>query len=179
MVLKVNCLFGEQKMGEIVGSERIDRMLDDIYLVIPLFHRTVLKLDGLTHSSANSEFKVLMILMRHDTVPTSRIGAWLGVSKPNMTAVIDNLITDGFVERKPNLKDRRVIDISITEKGKKYMFECWNEVRESVKKKLSSLSEQEIDSLYTSLENIRVILMKLNEIGKENSIQSMGAPWET
>jgi len=167
-------------MGEIVGGEKIDRMLDNIYLVIPLFHRTVLKLDGLTHNSANSEFKVLMILMRHDAVPTSRIGTWLGISKPNMTAVIDNLITDGFVKRKPNINDRRVVDISITEKGKKYMFECWTEVRESVKKKLSSLSEEEIDSLYTSLENIRVILIKLNEIGKEKSIQSIkaGAPWE-
>ncbi len=154
-------------MGEVSTREKIDRMLNDIYTIIPLFHRTILKVDNLSHNPMSSEFKVMGTLMRHGPLPMSRIGHWLGISKPNMTAIIDKLIEEKKVERKTDSKDRRIIEVSLTPWGKKFMQDCWKEARESMRTKLSILTQAEMDTLYTSLENIRVILTKIQEMKKQ------------
>ncbi len=145
---------------------KMDEMLDDIYNVIPLFHRTILKPDNLSHNPMSSDFKVMGILLRHGPLSMSRIGVWLGISKPNMTAIINKLITEGQVERRQDPKDRRIVEVALTAEGKKYMEDSWKEARESIRTKLSTLSEEERDTLYISLKNIRITLLKLNEMWK-------------
>ena len=145
----------------------MDQMLDDIFNVVPLFHRTLLKPENSAYNPMSSDFKVMGILMRHGPLPMSRIGQWLGISKPNMTAIIDKLISEGRVERRQDPKDRRIVEVNLTVEGKSYMQECLKEAREQIKVRLSTLSEEETDSLYSSLENIRVILSKLNEMKKQ------------
>ncbi|MCX6649371.1 MAG: MarR family transcriptional regulator [Candidatus Bathyarchaeota archaeon] len=146
---------------------KMDQMLDDIYNVIPLFHRTILRPDTPSHNPMGSDFKVMGILMRHGPLPMSRIGVWLGISKPNMTAIINKLIAEGRVERRQDLKDRRIVEVGLTAEGRKYMEDSWKEARESIRTKLSALSEEERDTLYTSLENIRITLSKLSEMRKQ------------
>jgi len=142
-------------------------MLDDIYSIVPLFHRTILSVDNQSRNPMSSDFKVMGIMMRHGPLSMSRVGAWLGISKPNMTSVIDRLITEGWVERRQDQKDRRIIEVGLTSQGKMYMQDRWKEARESARKKLSTLSEEERNTLYTSLESVRVILSKLNEMKKQ------------
>ncbi len=167
-------------MGVANASAKVNRMLDNIHLVFPLFHRTLVKPEDLTHNPSSSEFRVMLFLLRRNSQPISTIGGMLGISKPNMTAVIDKLIADGYVERKPNMEDRRIIDISITVAGRRYMETCRAEARESMKKRLATLSPGEIDTLYDSLENIRTMLMKLNGITDDNlkAIIEKDPPWE-
>jgi len=154
-------------MGEASKRDKMDSMLDNIYTIIPLFHRTILKVDNIRHNPMSSEFKVMGILMRHGPLPMSRIGLWLGISRPNMTTIISRLIEEERVERRTDPKDRRIVEVSLTVKGKKFMQDCWKEARESMRAKLSTLSQAEIDTLYTSLENIRVILPKIKEMKKQ------------
>ena len=154
-------------MVEGSSVEKMDKMLDDIYSIVPLFHRTILRVENQGHNPLSSDFKVMGILMRHGPLPMSKIGIWLGISKPNMTSIIDRLITEGWVERKQDQKDRRVIEVGLTPHGKMYMEDRWKEARESARKKLSTLSEEERKTLYASLESVRVILSKLNEMKKQ------------
>jgi DNA-binding MarR family transcriptional regulator len=154
-------------MGEVSARESLDRMLDNIYNVIPLFHLTILKVNNLGHNPMSSEFKVMGILVRHGSLPMSHVGLWLGISKPNMTSIIDKLIEEGRAERRTDRKDRRIIEVILTTEGKKYMQACWKEARESMKTKLSTISKDEMETLYNSLENIRIILQKINEMNKQ------------
>jgi DNA-binding MarR family transcriptional regulator len=151
-------------MGEGSSMERTDIMLDDIYSIVPLFHRTLLRVENQGHNPRSSDFKVMGILMRHGPLPMSKISIWLGISKPNMTSVIDRLIVEGWVERRQNQKDRRVIEVGLTPQGKMHMEDQWKEAKKSVRTKLSTLSEDEQNTLYTSLECVRMILSKLNEM---------------
>jgi len=167
-------------MGELDTNAKINRMIDDVNLIFPLFHRALVDPQDLTHNPTSSEFRVMMILVRRSAQPISTVGRWLGISKPNMTAVVDKLIADGYVERSPSAEDRRVIEISITEKGKRHMEACRSEAQESMKKRLSKLSAQDIDTLYYSLENIRQTLMKLNGMNDDTLLKTMKIhpPWE-
>jgi DNA-binding MarR family transcriptional regulator len=156
-------------MGEkLTQKQKLDAMVDDLYIVAPLFFRTMFRgHHNLSHNPMSSEFKVMGMLTRHGSLNISRIGKWLGISKSNMTANIDKLIEENMVERKSDPNDRRVINVSLTEKGVEYMNRSWDEAHEAVKMRLSSLTIEEMDSLYTSLENIRIILSKLNEVNPE------------
>ena len=156
-------------MGEkLTQKHKLDAMVDDLYIIAPLFFRTMFRgHQNLSHNPMSSEFKVMGMLMRHGSLPISRIGNWLGISKPNMTANIDKLIEENLVERKSDPTDRRVVNVSLTEKGVEYMKRSWDEAHEAVKLRLSSLTIEEMDLLYTSLENIRTILSKLNEVNPE------------
>ncbi len=146
------------------SKAQMDGVLDDLFNIVPLLHRTILRPEGLTHNPLSSDFKVMGMLMRHGPLPMSKIGTWLGIAKPNMTAIIDKLIAEDRVERRRDPEDRRVVVVSLSASGKEYMDACWREARESVKTKLSTLPEDERDTLYDSLENIRMILAKLSEM---------------
>ena len=162
-------------------SAKMSRLLDNIHLIFPLFNTALLKPEELTHNPMSPEFRVMLFLILRNSQPISTIGEWLGISKPNMTAVIDKLTTYRYVERIPSMDDRRIIDISITAGGRRYMETCRIEARESVKKRLSTLSTDDIDSLNASLENIRLVLMKLsgiNDYGVETLIEK-DPPWDT
>jgi DNA-binding MarR family transcriptional regulator len=143
---------------------KMDQMLDDIYSMMPLLHRTLLRPDNLSHNPMGSDFKVMGILRRRGPLPMSRIGVWLGISKPNMTAIIDKLIAEGRVERRHDPSDRRIVEVSLTAEGKRYMDECWKQARESARTRLSALSEEERNTLYTALEDVRTTLSKLIEM---------------
>jgi DNA-binding MarR family transcriptional regulator len=121
----------------------------------------------------------MLFLILRDSQPISTIGGLLGISKPNMTAVIDRLIAYGYVERRPSTEDRRIIDISVTTEGRRYMEACKTEACESVRKRLSTLSTEDIDSLCASLENIRLTLMKLSGMNDDNLVTLIekDTPW--
>jgi len=148
---------------------KMNRMLDNIQLIFPLFNRALLKPEELAHNPMSPDFRVMLFLILRDSQTISTIGGLLGISKPYMTAVIDKLIARGYVERRPSTEDRRIIEISITVEGRRYMEACKTEARESVKKRLSTLSTEDIDSLYASLENIRLMLMKLSGMNADNA----------
>ena len=158
---------------------KMNRMLDNMQLIFPLFNRALLKPEELAHNPMSPDFRVMLFLILRDSQPISTVGGLLGISKPYMTAVIDKLIARGYVERRPSTEDRRIIDISITVEGRHYMEECKTEARESVKKRLSTLSTEDIDSLYASLENIRLMLMKLSGMNADNakSLIEKGPAW--
>ncbi|SQC01138.1 MarR family winged helix-turn-helix transcriptional regulator [Clostridium tetanomorphum] len=67
---------------------------------------------------------VLGVLYEEESLPISEIGKKLEISKPQMTVIIDKLIKQDLVERIPDKKDRRVININLTTKGKNIYTKC-------------------------------------------------------
>jgi len=78
-----------------------------------------------------------------------------------MTALIDTLIGDRLVERQPDLADRRVINISITEEGKKHLKQSITLYKNDLKDLLSTLNEHDLEELCSSLESLKAILGKI------------------
>ena len=93
----------------------------------------------------------------------SKIGNRIHISKSNMTSLIDKLAEKGLVERIPDKNDRRVINITITDKGNNLLKDWREKSNNEIKKNLSNLSEEDLEKLYDSVENIKDILTKLKE----------------
>ena len=138
---------------------------DKIISLFPLVRRRLLpSRDEHAHSHASHLWiRVLGMLQHLGILPVSEIGRRLCISKPHMTSLINMMAEQGLVKRQPDKIDRRIINIMITSKGCSFMDESRKMLKENIKKNLSSLSNSDVQLLASSLENIRKVLLKLDE----------------
>jgi MarR family transcriptional regulator, negative regulator of the multidrug operon emrRAB len=79
------------------------------------------------HGISSGKFNMLLTIAAHtahdkDDVPKpAQIAKRLGVRRPTITGLLDNLEKDGLVERKPHATDGRALRLELTKKGKKML----------------------------------------------------------
>lgn len=108
-----------------------------------------------------SYIRVLFILKKFRAMTMSELAKVMVISKPNLTPVIDRLIEDGYVERRPGPKDRRKLVISLTDQGRAYLEEVEAKMKEHTADKLESLTEEDLDALNEASGKIIEIIRKL------------------
>ncbi|WP_010247929.1 MarR family winged helix-turn-helix transcriptional regulator [Acetivibrio cellulolyticus] len=74
----------------------------------------------------NSEVRVLLCIgsLSHDSqqvINVSQISNKLQVTSPTVTELIKSLSGKGYIERCADAKDKRVVDIKLTDKGEKFV----------------------------------------------------------
>lgn len=108
----------------------------------------------------NVKYWALSILERDGPQSMSSLGLQTHISKPYMTRVVDSLINDGYVERRSDPHDRRVIIISITKEGEKINKKFLISLRDSVKPFLKTLTQEELDNISSASNDIVEIFSK-------------------
>jgi DNA-binding MarR family transcriptional regulator len=66
-----------------------------------------------------------------------------------------------MVERQPDTKDRRTINIALTRRGKTLLKKHRKMIEDAIKKVLASLTDEDLEELSTSLRKLHEILSKL------------------
>ena len=74
-----------------------------------------------------SQFEILTILSESGEIPLNKLSERLCCACSNITSIVDHLERDGLVKRQRSQEDRRVILLSLTEKGQ----ETWRGVPNS------------------------------------------------
>lgn len=146
-------------------NEKLEGIVDNILEIIPNIHKTLLTSSSgySCNNPSSSQYKILGVLTILGDLPISEIGNKLNLSKPNMTVLIDRLIEEGMVKRIPQVDDRRIIKISITEKGKIHLKEIKKGIKEKIKNDLKFLNQKDIEVLYSSLVNINKVISKIKK----------------
>jgi MarR family transcriptional regulator, 2-MHQ and catechol-resistance regulon repressor len=103
-------------------------------------HQAVPDLNG-------SQFGALEALYHLGPLPQKTIGKKLLISKSNVVAVIDALEERGFVLRQRDPEDRRIINVSITQDGRKYIERVFPIHVGTIVEELSCLTAREQDEL--------------------------------
>jgi long-chain acyl-CoA synthetase len=103
----------------------------------------------------------ILIHLDEGKVAASTLADKLAVSRPSITAVVDGLVTRGFVERHHDAGDRRRVGHDLTTDGRLVL----KKADESVDRRLSEIAEagsdvggDVIDDRFTALERWRVAL---------------------
>ena len=84
------------------------------------------------------------------------------MSLPNMTSIITRLAKKGMVKRRRDTKDRRVVHVFLTEKGKKLVYEFMQKRGQELEKSIGRLSEKDRQELFQALDRAQTILQKIN-----------------
>lgn len=141
-------------------EQKLDEVTAELLSLHPLYFRKFLY--GEESSAMEvARFKILGIAEFKGPLPISEIGKRLFVSRPYMTKLIDGLIAEGLIERRIDEKDRRIINIHITNTGKEYFREARERLKFRMRKILSTLDDDDIRELSVSLSKMKKILQKL------------------
>jgi DNA-binding MarR family transcriptional regulator len=140
----------------------IDRIIESLIVIMPVLHRKILRMNlrGVSSDLTRLHLGIMKTLHEADTT-VSDLAQMSIVPKPQMTHLIDQLVDLGIVERRPDLIDRRVINISMTEQGHTLHKDMKQKVREAVKKELSGLTPQELSDMLEALETLKRIITKI------------------
>jgi DNA-binding MarR family transcriptional regulator len=148
-----------------MDDKKIDIIIDNILSVKLIFFKALLRQGETKTILSPAIYYVLTALERQGSLSMSNIGKEIYMPKPNVTALIDKLISQNLVERIPDSKDRRIINIKLTKKGLKTKKEIENIFKEQV----SFLTDKEINELSNSLTKARNIIAKIQK-ANTNSI---------
>lgn len=86
----------------------------------------------------------------------SAVARKLGITAGSLTTSVNSLVKKKYVERSRCEEDRRVVYISLTEKGKRAYYHHENFHRQMTNAGIENLSEEELPLLVKTLNNLAV-----------------------
>jgi DNA-binding MarR family transcriptional regulator len=146
-----------------MGNNSLDNIVENLLYILPVFHKKFLKIDisDLCRDIHMSRLHLAILeTIYHEKAPISEVAKKFLISKPQMTHLVNQLVTAKMVEKKNNPKDRRVTDVTLTEKGLKTMKQCDEFLKKNLKCQLSFLNQDDQDALALSIQKIRDICFK-------------------
>ena len=145
----------------------LDNVTEDLLLVPPFItrniHRKLFKsaFANLMRDISLLHFSILRTLSETGPLHVAEIGGRLQIPRPQMTHLIDKLVSLNLVARETDKEDRRTINIMLTSEGSAFLGEQKKFIKKATKKALSSLTNEELEELSISLRKLRDILSKL------------------
>jgi DNA-binding MarR family transcriptional regulator len=144
-----------------LADDTLDRVAEHLLGLMPFYHKYIVRTGFGISGQQAAQYRVLGVLMKAGPLPMSEVGKRLYISKPYMTVLVDTLIEQELVERQPDSRDRRVIPIAITARGKTHLKQSVNLYKKDLKQLLSTLSAQDLANLCRSLDSLHTVLVKL------------------
>lgn len=145
----------------------LDSIAEDLFTIPPLIGRSIRrKLLRITTAHIREDilpphFEIMRTLHKTGTLYVTEIGERLQIPRPQMTHLIDKLVTLEIVERQPDARDRRIINIALTSNGKALLTKHRRMIKGNIKTSLTPLTDEELVEASTSLRTLRRILLKL------------------
>jgi DNA-binding MarR family transcriptional regulator len=143
-------------------DQKIDEVAEGFLKIFPVVIKYFIQLgDKLSDPTYSyQEYQALHILKECGKLPISTVGAMLLISKPRMTVLVDKLTRAGFIKRVPNKEDRRIIKISLTEKGVAFTAAHRQNLKEGVIERFENLSSDEMDDFLSAMNTVQDVMAK-------------------
>jgi len=105
---------------------------------------------------SDAKLELLAVLCSHegDRCCLHELGDELGVTRPNVTKLVDGLEEGGLVERVAHPRDGRMVQATLTERGAEVARQALPGRRERLEECWSALDDSEIETLILLLERI-------------------------
>jgi DNA-binding MarR family transcriptional regulator len=100
---------------------------------------------------------VLYVLSRGRQL-TSELARAFNVTMPTITRAVDALVEKGFIERQPDLDDRRRIYLQLTEKGAEMSDYAHAKFRSGISRFLSPLGDEQLRDIIIACKHIAALL---------------------
>jgi DNA-binding MarR family transcriptional regulator len=103
------------------------------------------KATGLSHA----QLGMLYMIFYHREVSPKDIADYLGVSKSAVTQLMEPLVDKELVSRRNDIHDRRVVRLSLSAKGQKFLHQLNKYKYAGIRSALDSLDTKDLEQLNT------------------------------
>lgn len=147
--------------------DTLERVALDLLSIPPLIFRGIRKkviktaLADIDVDITPLHFEIMTLLEEAGTLHVAEIGERLQIARAEMTHLIDKLVDLNIVERKMDLADRRIINITLTGRGRVFLEEHKNRLVKTTIETMCQLTYEELKDLANTLRKLRDILSKL------------------
>lgn len=96
---------------------------------------------GAPHGLRKVDFSLLMLLAEHGSLVPKRLIKLLSLSAPKLSMVLDRMEAGGFIRRRPDERDRRSVQVTLTDQGEKLartLAPVARRMEQGLKKRLSA-----------------------------------------
>ena len=141
----------------------VNSLSGNLFDLLPLFPKRVIHVDELVrvHQMPFSHIQIL-IMLSQGPMSIGQISDRLGIAKPNITPLVDNLRDDGLVERVRSEQDRRIVNVHLLPEGEKRLEAIREDIAKQVTEWRESLSRSEAKELNNALGSIVRIMGTIN-----------------
>ncbi|MDD5206339.1 MAG: MarR family transcriptional regulator [Desulfobacterales bacterium] len=146
--------------NESITVDSSDRIREVVQLM-----RKIMQGDELYTKELNKEYMVsapqlscVLALYEHGPLPPSQLARHIMVNSSTVTGIIDRLEQKGYVERTRTSPDRRVITLTLTEKGKDLARVAPPPFQKKIMEGLKKLSGSELEQVVQSLTTLAYML---------------------
>jgi DNA-binding MarR family transcriptional regulator len=150
--------FDKAKQEDNCCTEEVGQMVQKLVRVFQLFERDQIKSKGFTSSQCYAMLEILKV----GNLTMNELSEKMNLDSSTMTRVIDKLVRDELINRDRDNSDRRVVVVSLTEKGNKAATELSSSVNEYYRKIVQGIPEGEVLDILQSVSKLLKAFEKAN-----------------
>lgn len=134
-----------------------DETLND--LLITLF-KDIMEIEGKSLVTSEfgdisyNDFHIIEAIGTGKSKTMTEIAARMKVTMGTLTKAMDGLTEKGYALRERSIRDKRMVDVSLTEKGKKAFFHHEKFHREMIERAKEQIKEQDMPVLINALSSL-------------------------
>ena len=146
-------------------SNLLQSITGNLFEALPLLPKRLVRVDAIT-KKFDMPFSHVQILcmLSSGGMSIGQISRSLGIAKPNITPLLDNLAERGLLERRRSDKDRRIVNVELLEAG----YALAAEVRASIAEQIVEWPESINASEAKKLNNALACLIRMGHLLSEN-----------
>ena len=110
---------------------------------------------------------LMLMVSHHNSLKISEISEKMGLSNSTVSGIIDRLESQGYVQRVRSKADRRIVNVTITEKMKTKVDQHENILDTVMTEALMTISDKELHQVSEGMKLLSEILLRTNE-GENN-----------
>lgn len=142
-------------------SAQVRSAIESFWKVIPpLWHYTRLTI----HRMAGEEFGItttqyhILRRIKDSKKSISELSDCMFVSRPNISRAVEELVNGGWALRERDAQDRRIVYLSLTDKGQELIRQMKLKNDRFMSGMLSSLTDEELQTITDAFESLQKVL---------------------
>lgn len=148
-----------------VEEEKYNRCVEDIGHLLQKAVRTfqILEREQIkTHGFTSSQCYILLELYKNQTLSMNEISDKMHLEISTITRIMNNLVRDHLILRQRSLYDKRVVEATLTEKGKEVALQLQKSIVNYYKDVISNLPRGHVREVMGAVELLVAALEKAN-----------------
>ncbi|MDZ7671813.1 MAG: MarR family transcriptional regulator [Halanaerobiales bacterium] len=137
--------------------EEVGEMIQELTRSLKIFERNEIVSEGFTISQCY----IILYIQKNEFLTMNQISKKMNLDKSTITRIIDNLVRDGYIEKRKSNEDGRVTLASLTKKGKTSAADLQLKINDYYRQIINEIPEGEVMNVVNSVNTLLKALKKV------------------